>query len=71
MAGLEALIPVVGVKQACVALNVPRASFYRRKGFDFSSVVAPSAKQAPARSLVPEERAAVLACLHEERFQDS
>ena len=71
MAGLEELITVVGVKQACVALNVPRASFYRRKGFDFSSVVAPSAKQAPARSLVPEERAAVLACLHEERFQDS
>jgi putative transposase len=71
MAGLEALIPVVGVKQACGALNVPRAAFYRRKGFDFSSPVVPPARPAPARTLVQGERAAVLACLHEERFQDS
>jgi putative transposase len=71
MAGLGELIPVVGVKQACRALNVPRASFYRRKGFDFSSVVVPSVRPAAARSLDQTERDAVLACLHEERFQDS
>ena len=71
MAGLEELIPVVGVKQACVALNVPRASFYRRKGFDFSSTVVPPARLPAARALAQAERTTVLACLHEERFQDS
>jgi putative transposase len=71
MAGLEELIPVVGVKQACMALNVPRASFYRRKGFDFSSTAVPPARSAPARALDQTERSTVLACLHEERFQDS
>ena len=71
MAGLGELIPVVGVKQACEALNVPRASFYRRKGFDFSSTVVPPARPVSVRALAPTERAAVLACLHEERFQDS
>jgi transposase len=35
MAGLGELIPVVGVKQAWGALNVHRASFYRRKGVIF------------------------------------
>ena len=72
MAGLGELIPVVGVKQACAALNVARASFYRRKGFDFSSVSVPPAARPPsARSLAQSERETVLACLHEERFQDS
>jgi putative transposase len=70
MAGLEELIPVVGVKQACGALNVPRASFYRRKGFDFSSAMVPPARPVSARALAQTERTAVLACLHEERFQD-
>jgi putative transposase len=71
MAGLGELIPVVGVKQACMALNVPRASFYRRKGFDLSSAVVPPARPAAARALGQVERETVLACLHEERFQDS
>jgi putative transposase len=71
MAALGELIPVVGVKQACGALNVPRASFYRRKGFDLSSTAVPPARPAPARALAQTERTAVLACLHEERFQDS
>jgi putative transposase len=71
MAGLGELIPVVGVKKACMALNVPRASFYPRKGFDFSSDVVPSVRPAAARALDQTERTAVLACLHEERFQDS
>ncbi len=71
MAALGELIPVVGVTQACAALNVPRASFYRRKGFDFSSAVVPAARPPAARALGQTEREAVLACLHEERFQDS
>ncbi len=71
MTGIGELIPVVGVKQACAALNVPRASFYRKKGFEISGLPAATTKQAPARSLVEAERETVLARLHEERFQNS
>jgi putative transposase len=71
MSALGELIPVVGVKQACEALNIPRASFYRRKGFDFSSTAVPPVRPAPARALHQTERSTVLSCLHEERFQDS
>ena len=71
MAGLKELIPVVGTKEACEALNVPRSSFYRRKGFDLSPVLVPPARAAPARALAQSERQTVLAQLHEPRFQDS
>lgn len=70
MAGVAELIPVVGVKEACWALNVPRASFYRKKGLE-ARVPAATPKSAPARSLDQTERNAVLACLHEERFENS
>lgn len=63
------LIPIVGVKAACEALDVARASFYRKKGSgDVASVTA--AVRFVPRALVSAERAAVLACLHEERFQN-
>ncbi len=70
MAGVAELIPVVGVKEACSALNVPRSSFYRKKGLE-AAVPAVAPKPVPARSLELAERKAVLACLHEERFQNS
>jgi len=31
MAALDQLIPLVGILQACQALAVPRASWYRRR----------------------------------------
>jgi putative transposase len=71
MAGLGELIPVVGVKQACAALNMPRASFYRKKILEGSPAVPAVRRSAPARSLAAAEREKVLAHLHEERFQNA
>jgi len=64
------LTPTVGVRAACEAFDFPRASFYRN---GFSGVVSPAV---PAARFVPRaldcaERGAVLASLHEERFQNS
>ncbi len=68
-AAIGELIPVVGVKAACEALDVPRASFYRKMiSGDVSP--APAAVRFVPRALDSAERAAVLACLHEERFQN-
>ena len=70
------LAPTVGIVAACDVLGVARASFYRQRpvlGPSASPVpepVLPVEPPAPARSLSPEERASVLAVLHQERFQD-
>jgi putative transposase len=59
----------VGIKCACDELSVSRASYYRQR----QGSLCPPAVDRPrssARRLREEERAAVLACLHEERFQD-
>jgi hypothetical protein len=68
-AAIGELTPLVGVKAACEALNVPRASFYRKRGLGVFPAVA-AARFIP-RALDTAERDAVLACLHEERFQNS
>jgi putative transposase len=76
MDAVTQLAPTVGIVAACDFLGVARASFYRQR-----PVLGPSASPAaepvltveapaPARSLSPEERARVLAVLHQERFQD-
>jgi putative transposase len=59
----------VGTSAACHALCMPRASYYRdrRKA---SSPTVTSSRPSPARALRPAERETVLACVHEERFQD-
>jgi putative transposase len=64
------LTPMVGVSAACEAFDFPRASFYRK---GFSGVVSPAAAAARfvPRALDSAERVAVLASLHEERFQNS
>ncbi len=66
MAGVTELAPLVGVLTACAALGVPRASFYRRQ----HPVFGPRKRPSSPRALTPAERATVLGCLHEERFQD-
>jgi len=68
MEAIGELIPVVGVRAACAALEVPRASFYRKRGSGVSPAAA--AVRVVPRALDPAERSAVLACLHEERFQN-
>ncbi len=66
LAAVEQLSPLVGRRQACQALAVPRATWYRRRR--------PPRPRQPARrhprALSEQERSQALACLHEERFQD-
>ncbi len=69
-AAVETLMPDIGVKAACAAFDYPRASFYRQKDREVLPPAVAAVRHVP-RALVPEERAKVLACLHEERFQDS
>ena len=68
-AALEELIPEMGVKAACEALAVPRASFYRNRAGPEVSPVSGAVRFVP-RALGSAEREAVLACMHEERFQN-
>jgi putative transposase len=66
MAAVTELSPVVGTQAACEVLGLPRSSFYRQQ----RPVFGPSKKAVSARALSLLEREGVLACLHEERFQD-
>jgi putative transposase len=68
-AAIGTLKPVIGVRAACEAFDYSRASFYRKKVPHLSPAAA-AVRHVP-RALVATERDAVLACLHEERFQNS
>jgi putative transposase len=63
---LQELIPVVGVVEACLALGVPRASFYRSQ----RPSVAAKPRQPPPRALSEDERQNVLSVLNGKRFVD-
>jgi putative transposase len=69
MNAVEELSSWVGVKQACEHLAIPRSSVYRRRRRRFSSLPV-GALRSSARRLKDEEKSLILACLHEERFQD-
>ena len=69
MAAVAELANDVGTSAACQALCIPRASYYRDVRKTSSPTVSAS-RPSPARALRPAERDAVLARLHEERFQD-
>ena len=69
MSAVAQLAVDAGTSAACQALQVPRASYY----WDRRKAAAPAVarlRPSSARALRPAERAAVLARLHEERFQD-
>lgn len=68
MAAATELATIAGIRAACQALALPRASYYRK--LHPGSSASPISRRPPARALRPEERQTVLACLHEERFQD-
>ena len=70
MAAAEQLSAVVGVRRACQDLSIPRSSLYRRRRKRDLSPPPARGRRSSARRLKDEERSAVLACLHEERFQD-
>ena len=59
----------VGIKSACDALVVPRASFYRWRGRDKHSMK-DNCRPVPPLALTVNERKDVLGILHEERFVD-
>ena len=72
---IEGLGQTVGIKAACEALTMPRASFYRNrpglsKRISRKENGDPSPKENP-RALRPLERQAVLDLLHSERFVDA
>jgi putative transposase len=67
MATIKAVGPELGVVATCAALGVARASYYRQSQ---PSLEGPAPKRANLRELSAQERTAVLAVLHEERFID-
>ena len=69
MAAVTELANDVGTSAACQVLWMPRASYYGHRRKAAAPAVA-SPRPSPARALHPAEREAVLARLHEERFQD-
>jgi putative transposase len=64
---VEGAAPALGVKAACDALALPRASYYRAI---HPPVAGPRRPPATPRKLTAEENAEVLALLHEDRFVD-
>ncbi|QOY92281.1 IS3 family transposase [Paludibaculum fermentans] len=67
MEAATALALQVGTRPACVALGVPRATFYRRLAPFYGPRPAPTR---PARGLSDVERETVLAQLNSPRFRD-
>ena len=68
MTAATELATIAGIRAACQALALSRASYYRK--LHPGSSPSPISRRPPARALRSEERQTVLACLHEERFQD-
>jgi putative transposase len=66
MEAITEMGPRLGVAPTCAALALPRATYYRNR----VPRPAPKPRPTPVRALAPEERAAVLAVLHEPRFAD-
>jgi putative transposase len=58
---------MIGTGPACVALSVPRASFYRWLN---PKPARPSVRRRVARRLTEEERGRIRCALHDERFVD-
>lgn len=62
--------PTLGVAPLCAALGLPRATYYRAIRPASPTPRTPRQRPSPPRTLPPDERAAVLDILHEERFAD-
>src|SRR5438105_15028137 len=70
MSAITELAIDMGISAACQALWMPRASYYYGQSRKASALPVAFPRPSPARALHPAEREAVLARLHEERFQD-
>lgn len=69
MTAAEELSAIVGVNRACRDLSISRAGVYRRRRRRLSPPPVGRGRSS-VRGLKDDEKSAVLACLHEERFQD-
>ena len=67
MTAIAEIAPEVGVRAACGALDVARASFYRAQQPPGDR----AQRMVPPRALSTEERSQVLDVLHSERFIDT
>jgi putative transposase len=67
IAAVKEMGPKLGYVATCAALGLPRATFYRKAR---PPTVACQRRPKPRQMLPAEERSAVLAVLHEERFVD-
>ena len=63
---IKTIGPELSVVAACAALGLARATYYR----ELNPVHGPAGKKASPRALPKDERCAVLAVLHEPRFED-
>ena len=66
MAATRSLSTEIGIKPACHAFGIVRSGFYRGQ----RPATAPAPRPSPPRTLSSEERQAVLAILHSDRFVD-
>ena len=67
MAATRSLSTEIGIKPACHAFGIVRSGFYRGQG----PATAPAPRPSPPRTLSAEERQAVLATVHSDRFIDT
>ena len=71
MQAVEQLAPASGTAPTCAALGVARATLYRQRSRSrVAPTAAPVEHRSSPRALGAEERQAVLAALHSERFVD-
>ncbi len=69
MTAVEEMASTAGKRQACEALGVARATFYRQRAVAEEGSRAPTRpRRSSPRALDPEERQAVVEVLHAERF---
>jgi putative transposase len=70
MQAVEQLAPASGTAPTCIALGVVRATLYRHRGRASAALAPAPVRRSSPRALDVEERHAVLAALHSERFVD-
>jgi putative transposase len=70
MEAVEELSPTAGTLPVCAALGVARATLYRHRTRSGSAPAQAPIERSSPRALGAEERQAVLAALHSERFVD-
>ena len=71
MEAVEQLAPTVGLKRACEALDVNRATLYRRRGRQAATSCEPAPCPQPPLKLDALERQAVVELMHSKRFVDA